>query len=119
MEHSDIILDQESPIIIPAVYLKRSLILLRIYAGEFLLLVLIGLGKAFLGTSIFVEISAGIAGLGLMAIFAISPFGLFYSFKAFRKKEANSTVRLWHLIGHLFVFVMVALLISLYISSLQ
>jgi hypothetical protein len=118
MEHPDIILDQEGPKVIPAVYLKRSLILLRIYAGEVALFVLFGFGRIFLEASLFLEIIAGIAGLGLMVIFAISPLGLFYSFKAFRKKERNSSVRVWHLIGHLLVFVVVGLLTLFYIVSL-
>jgi hypothetical protein len=118
MEHPEIILDHEGPKVIPSVYLKRSLILLRIYAGEVSLFVLFGFGKIFLETSLFSDIIAGIVGLGLIAIFAISPLGLFYSFKAFRKKEGNSSVRVWHLIGHLLVFAVVGLLISFYIVSL-
>jgi hypothetical protein len=119
MEHSDIVLDQETPTIAPAVQLKRSVILLRIYLAELLVFVFLIIAQESLEQSTFVDILAGIAGLGMVVLFAISPLGIFYSFKAFRKKEANATVRLWHLICHLFVFVLVAAFLFIYIISAE
>jgi hypothetical protein len=47
----------------------------------------------------------------------MSPFGIFYSFKAFRKKEGNSTTRLRHLIGHALVFTIGVAMILFYIRG--
>jgi hypothetical protein len=119
MEQTDIILDQKSPVLIPSEDLKKSLIVLWIYAGEAVLLTLTALAGGFFPGTVFVDMLTAIAGLGLMIIIAISPFGIFYSFKAFRKKEGNSKARVRHLMGHALVFTIGVAMILFYIRGGQ
>lgn len=118
MEYSDIVLDHETPPALPAVHLTRSGIILKLYAAELIIFVVFALVQAFLEELLLItQIVAGLAGLGLMFIFTISPLGIFYIIKAFRKKEGSGTQRIWHLIGHVSVFVIVGLCTLVYVTS--
>jgi hypothetical protein len=114
MEHSEIILDQETPSIVPSVHLRRSLILLRFYAGVVIVFVALVLAQIFLKQPLVVEILSGLTGFGVFFMFGLSPVGIVFALKAIRRKEKNPA---WHLVCHVSVLVAVGLLLFVYLVS--
>lgn len=105
MEHSEIILDEETLPEVPPVHFKRSVILLRLYGAVVIVFFLLVLGQIFSKESRLVEILAGLTGFGVFLMLVASPFGIFFTLKAFRTQEGNKTARVWHLICHVLVLV--------------
>jgi hypothetical protein len=112
MEQSDIILDQLNvQQVFPVVYLKRSLRLLWCYVIELVLILVLAFGENLFENS---EVMPMIVGFGAIISFASAPFGLFFSFKSFRRQEGTSRARIWHLIAHVFVLFLLGVIFLAY-----
>jgi len=114
----DTILDRPAAKDNGRVYLKWSVLFFKTY-GLVLLIVLL--------SSIFSEkLPQGLAdvlqiigGLAIMIVFLVSPLGLFFSYKIYRRREGSPGTRLVHMTMHMIFCILVVVSIILYISDVS
>ena len=107
----------ETPVIEP-IYLRKSIRVYKIYGGLFLF-------SLFMSTVIRPLMSAYpdfldmLVGLPIFAMFIMSPIGLYYSWKSYKRKEGRSSTRFKYFLGHMFFCLLIILLILVIISDIS
>lgn len=83
------------------IYLKRSVILYKIYGSLFLFSIFVSvfIRPIFKNYPDIVDL---LMGLPVLSLFVMAPMGVFYSLKSYKRKEGLSKIRLRYLLGHIF-----------------
>lgn len=110
------ILDAPEKVSSQPVYLKKSVKISRIYLALLILsFVLSSLGKI---ANQFSDVLVILLGMPMFALFALSPWGVYYSWKSRKSNEGYNRKRLTHAILHWFIFVLLILIIVRVIMDL-
>jgi len=99
-----------------AIYLKKSILFFKIYAGLFLFAILMSIIRPSIsGYESRLDL---LIGLPVFAMFIMAPIGLFYSWKSYKRKEGFSRTRLKFFIGHFFFCILILVFITAVLSDL-
>lgn len=104
-----------------AIYLKKSASLFKICVALILILILISVvvkpfvGRNYAAFSILLDF---LVSLSFLVFLVLPPFGLFYSWKSYKRKESRTQARFMYTLGHLVFCLMAALCITIFVSDL-
>lgn len=102
-------------------YLKKSARLYKISVGLMIFAVLMSAvirPLLYERYSQFVDLADMFVGIPVLINIVLSPLGLYYSLKSYRRKEGHRMVRLKYLAGHLFFCLLIVLIIAVLISDI-
>jgi hypothetical protein len=100
-------------------YLRRSAILYIIYGFLFLLLILLLAFKPDSLTEEDVEKMSFWIGLDCFLMPLISPLGIYFVIRSFKRKEGTALIRIIHLMGHIVLSVLLIVLVTIIIMKMS
>jgi hypothetical protein len=102
------------------VYLKKSAILYKIYGGLVVFSILMSVlikPLIYRRNSQYADMLDLLVGLPLLAMFVLAPFGLYYSWKSYKRKEGFSKRRFKYMLGHLFICLIMVVILGVVLAD--